>query len=554
MTLRRGLSALVLLVCALSARRGHTGEASPAVNRQAVPVDAARTVNAKLIGGWFAETEVEGKRRGHFIQLGADGTWHRIEDFFGFRAENHGRWLPDGDGAVLENLGVRLSLSGGRLLLVAGGETLYAFEPRATMPPALRELPSFPRTLSETVAILSAELAEPERIVIAGTLEQDLSRFHHGLGTHIRNRFGLWGPNPALLAACKANHPDEASAVILHALRAHLRNIRPGGRDLDNLERVLSELTLAPVEVRRMPVARLVSTLNQQIRRALRRKGLAEHTLVVELAPPKNDDDRRQREGLWLSHPPGLRAWGQGERASVETSPVDLLRAFKKWLKAPGRLLLEPDFDPRWYHPPDKAPDFASVRWRGDWFEIETSLEEGSDPSSAVRSDEWSMMGDGPPMPVEQAAGYAGVARERIAAGKHVVEIALGAAPAEGTREWRYRVRSRIDDHPDASLALSRDEVLPATLGSDLDRKSRWLDLRRPPRISPTLALSRLRSALGVESTGRVEIRLRRVVLSKSWYYQIALGDEEEGAGGIVTLDGRVLLPGPSRDPDERRR
>ena len=59
--------------------------------------------------------------------------------------------------------------------------------------------------------------------------ENNLIRLHFGLGGAIRNRFGLWQGNEALLADCAAAsgrggdyswlfmHPDEASSVILKA-------------------------------------------------------------------------------------------------------------------------------------------------------------------------------------------------------------------------------------------------------------------------------------------------------------------------------------------------
>ena len=541
MTVDRRSGFLAALISALVAGRGWAGDTSFASNRQAA-TSGASTANAGLIGGWFAETELEGKRRGHWLQLTGDRTWRRIEDYFGFRAEDDGQWTLDGDGAVLGNPDVRLRLREGKLLLYLHGDLLYTFTPCPTMPEALRDLPAFPHSLSETVAILSAELGEPERSVVAGTLEQDLSRFHDGLGTYIRNHFGLWGPNLALVAACKVDHPDDASAVILRALRDHLRGTRPNGRDLDRLERVLGGLTLAPIPIRQMTAARFVTSLNHELRRALRRDGHAEEAVVVELAPPKDEQDRRWREQTWLNAPPGLRTWGQRERTST-IGPVDLLPAFKRWLVAPNRLVLEPDKDSRWFQSPDRSPDFVSARWQGYWFEIETSREGGAASTEAPRVDVWSMLGDAPPMPVEAAAGYARVARERMAAGNELVEIAIAGSPVDGTWRWTYRVFSRTDGRKEGLDRGGAEErgAGEAMSNRDLAPKSQWPDPRKPPGVSPAKALALFGLSLTtVEAPASAQIRLRRAGWSKYWYYQVSVTGRQASASGFVTLDGRV--------------
>lgn len=563
---------------ALSASGADVG-ADPAEPPKQKSLDAnlpdGKSPVGKLIGGWLATTEIDGKQRGHWLELAADRSWRRIEDHFGFRAENHGHWSPDGDGAVLEDVGVRLHFADGKLLLVYGGETLYAFRPCPTMPKHLGDLPPFPGTLSETVAILAAELSEQDRALMAGTLEGDLVRFHHGLGTYIRNRFGLWGANPALLAACKVSHPDDASAVVLRALRDHLRKTRPGGRELDYAEGLLRDLALPSIPVRQTTAARLVTALNLEIRRALRRKGLLQDALVFELARPSNDDERRRRDSYWLNYPPGLRAWGQRGEHRDDRKAIELLTGFRIRLAAPNRVVLEPNFDPRWYQTPEKSPDFASVRWREDWFEVESTVEEGEHASlqqegspqrgargpsrGPIRTDTWTMLGASPPLPIEQAVAYARAARERIPAAKTPVEIAITAAPTghgADACEWVYTVRSAFTDRDVGAGA-------PAEISPHSMRRSEWPDLRKPPRLSPSLALSRFRDALtpSPNPLARIAIRLKRVSASTRWYYEVALGDGDEKlpasdetgyetgyVTGYVTMDGRVFFAKPDRD------
>jgi hypothetical protein len=80
-----------------------------------------------------------------------------------------------------------------------------------------------PRTVEEAVARLVDELSLREKAEIAGKPENEVSYFQH-LGIHIRNGFGLWSGNEALLESCRAVsgkdqlHADEASMVIIREL------------------------------------------------------------------------------------------------------------------------------------------------------------------------------------------------------------------------------------------------------------------------------------------------------------------------------------------------
>jgi hypothetical protein len=63
-----------------------------------------------------------------------------------------------------------------------------------------------------------------EEILLAVMTEKDLPDFHFSLGHHIRNEFGLWSGNDALLESCRILsgdrylHVDDASIVIIKAL------------------------------------------------------------------------------------------------------------------------------------------------------------------------------------------------------------------------------------------------------------------------------------------------------------------------------------------------
>ena len=97
----------------------------------------------------------------------------------------------------------------------------------------------WPKTINEAVSLLLAELGQEVKEEIASLPEGELGILHFGIGADIRNRFGLWTGNKALLLDCQkakfegrtdmphrvaAIHPDDASGMIIQALWARLRH------------------------------------------------------------------------------------------------------------------------------------------------------------------------------------------------------------------------------------------------------------------------------------------------------------------------------------------
>ncbi|OLP20086.1 hypothetical protein BST81_02280 [Leptolyngbya sp. 'hensonii'] len=82
----------------------------------------------------------------------------------------------------------------------------------------------WPQTLEEAVESIMAELSQEDKITVRNTPREDLIRFHHGWGTGIRNSFGLWQGNQALLQACNSTFPDDASMVIIEAVWEQLQS------------------------------------------------------------------------------------------------------------------------------------------------------------------------------------------------------------------------------------------------------------------------------------------------------------------------------------------
>jgi hypothetical protein len=91
----------------------------------------------------------------------------------------------------------------------------------ASLAPAQPPAPdALPTTIEGVVRDIISRLTAEERARIKTTSKQDLILFHHGWGTNIRNRYGLWQSNSKLVhAACgKPCHPDDASMIIIEAV------------------------------------------------------------------------------------------------------------------------------------------------------------------------------------------------------------------------------------------------------------------------------------------------------------------------------------------------
>jgi len=97
-----------------------------------------------------------------------------------------------------------------------------------------------PKTYEQAVARIVAGLSERDRRTVrAVPTKLDMIQFHHGWGTGIRNEFGLWSGNTALMRSCSiragldANkwflHPDDASAYILEGVWETLHPDAPPG-------------------------------------------------------------------------------------------------------------------------------------------------------------------------------------------------------------------------------------------------------------------------------------------------------------------------------------
>ncbi len=89
---------------------------------------------------------------------------------------------------------------------------------------------NMPKTCDEAVNILLTKIAEEDLSAIRKTTVDGLIIYHHGLGTTIRNEFGLWVGNLSLVIDCNtvfpgrvlSFHPDSVSMLIIEHLWKHL--------------------------------------------------------------------------------------------------------------------------------------------------------------------------------------------------------------------------------------------------------------------------------------------------------------------------------------------
>lgn len=88
----------------------------------------------------------------------------------------------------------------------------------------------WPQTVQATVSDLLSRLSEADKTSLRQMKESDLALLHFGWGMGIRNHYGLWRGNRALIKdACgEGCHPDDASGVIIKAVWQALQGNSPG--------------------------------------------------------------------------------------------------------------------------------------------------------------------------------------------------------------------------------------------------------------------------------------------------------------------------------------
>ena len=88
----------------------------------------------------------------------------------------------------------------------------------------MKTVPDDPLTVDEAVDRLCADISLNDEILLSSITEESLVDLHFSLGHKIRNEYGLWSGNDALLESCRKFagdenlHVDDASMIIIRAL------------------------------------------------------------------------------------------------------------------------------------------------------------------------------------------------------------------------------------------------------------------------------------------------------------------------------------------------
>jgi len=81
----------------------------------------------------------------------------------------------------------------------------------------------WPRTIEEAADRILENMSADDRARVRDTKREDLIGFHFGWGTGIRNAFGLWTGNQALLDSSGSDDPDDCSMRIIECVWEKLR-------------------------------------------------------------------------------------------------------------------------------------------------------------------------------------------------------------------------------------------------------------------------------------------------------------------------------------------
>ena len=93
-----------------------------------------------------------------------------------------------------------------------------------------------PKNIKNATERIIAQMSEEDKQTFRGTKKDELAKFNFGLGVYIRNKFGLFDGNDALMKACAltqhgetynifyGDNPDGAAGVIIEAVWNELKS------------------------------------------------------------------------------------------------------------------------------------------------------------------------------------------------------------------------------------------------------------------------------------------------------------------------------------------
>lgn len=154
-----------------------------------------------------------------------------------------------------------------------------------------------PATVDAAVHRMLAMLPDEAKADIAAKSHDQLIELHFGLGTWIRNNFGLWQGNAALAQDAGSNDPDDIAGVIIKALWNQLRDApkRNGSTDRKVTPVGGMKFTVSAYENSEIPDPRWIDegsfdTADEAIRCA---EAVIDRSLAELIRPGMNADDLR---------------------------------------------------------------------------------------------------------------------------------------------------------------------------------------------------------------------------------------------------------------------
>lgn len=212
-----------------------------------------------LLGRWIS-TEIERKvdesiGAGWTVTFRDDGTFtEEIDEGFGIVEIWSGTYQLDGPALSMHRAGFDQAWSFSvvhdppelSIARISNGKERFVVRLTRSdaLNPALANLPHWPKSKAEAVAVLSQKMDQHSLEELASTSKSDLiGKYHFGLGLYIRNAFGIWRGNKDLwedLTHGKPTHPDDLSGIIIEALWEDLNSkLTPEERSDIQIKRAL---------------------------------------------------------------------------------------------------------------------------------------------------------------------------------------------------------------------------------------------------------------------------------------------------------------------------
>jgi len=132
---------------------------------------------------------------------------------------------------------------------------------------------AWPKTVTEAVKILKGRMSAADLAWLrSNPKEHVVASLHLPYGTGVRNEFGLWGKNKALLNSCGTEGPEECSGVIFSELWDTVRkDLDPAmARALDCQFAAVGKVMVNPAGFYKTRIGKVMENIQAQINKQIR--------------------------------------------------------------------------------------------------------------------------------------------------------------------------------------------------------------------------------------------------------------------------------------------